>query len=98
MAILEYFTDIWDILWPFVTFCVHLVHFSDLGNIYQEKSGNPEQNTEIPFLTDQPGIYRIRSQNANFYVLRAFLNLTPGPQGQTSPLGVNVAPRGVIFP
>jgi hypothetical protein len=24
---LEYFTDIWDILWPFGTFCVHLVHF-----------------------------------------------------------------------
>jgi hypothetical protein len=24
---LEYFMDIWDILWPFGTFCVHLVHF-----------------------------------------------------------------------
>jgi hypothetical protein len=24
---MEYFTDIWDISWPFGTFCVHLVHF-----------------------------------------------------------------------
>jgi hypothetical protein len=23
----EYFTDIWDILWPFGTFCFYLVHF-----------------------------------------------------------------------
>jgi hypothetical protein len=27
---LEYFTDIWDILGTFSTFCVHLVHFSVL--------------------------------------------------------------------
>jgi hypothetical protein len=39
---LEYFTDIWDILLSFGTFCVHLVHFYGLGNIYQEKSGNPD--------------------------------------------------------
>jgi hypothetical protein len=38
---LEYFMDIWDILWPFVTFCVHLVHFSSFGITHQEKSGNP---------------------------------------------------------
>jgi hypothetical protein len=24
---MEYFVDIWDFLWPFGTFCVHLVHF-----------------------------------------------------------------------
>jgi hypothetical protein len=24
---LEYFTHIWDILWPIGTFCVHLVYF-----------------------------------------------------------------------
>jgi hypothetical protein len=24
---LESFTNTWDILWPFGTFCVHLVHF-----------------------------------------------------------------------
>jgi hypothetical protein len=28
---LVYFTDIWDILWPFGTFWVHLVHFSGFG-------------------------------------------------------------------
>jgi hypothetical protein len=33
--------DIWEILWPFVTFCVDLVHFSGSGITYQEKSGNP---------------------------------------------------------
>jgi hypothetical protein len=38
---LEYFMDIWDILWPFGTFCVHLVHFSGFAIVYQEKSGNP---------------------------------------------------------
>jgi hypothetical protein len=31
----------WDILNPFGTFCVHLVHFSGFGIMYQEKSGNP---------------------------------------------------------
>jgi hypothetical protein len=24
---LEHFTDIWDVLWPFGSFCVPLVHF-----------------------------------------------------------------------
>jgi hypothetical protein len=37
----RYFTDYWDILFPFDTFCVHLVHISGFGNMYQEKSGNP---------------------------------------------------------
>jgi hypothetical protein len=30
--------------------------------------------------------------------LRDILNFTPGPQGQTSPLGLNLAPRGEICP
>jgi hypothetical protein len=38
---LEYITDIWDVSRPFGTFCVHLVHFSGLGIMCQEKSGNP---------------------------------------------------------
>jgi hypothetical protein len=29
---------------------------------------------------------------------RAILNLTPGPQGRISPLGVNLAPRGEVHP
>jgi hypothetical protein len=41
MAILEYFMNIWDILCPFGTLCVHLVHFSGFGVMHQEKSGNP---------------------------------------------------------
>jgi hypothetical protein len=40
----EYFTDIWDVLWPFGTFCVHMVHFPNFCIMYQEKSGNPVQN------------------------------------------------------
>jgi hypothetical protein len=28
---LEYYTDIWDILCPFGTFCVHLLNFSGFG-------------------------------------------------------------------
>jgi hypothetical protein len=24
---LEYFNEVWEILWPFGTFCIHLVHF-----------------------------------------------------------------------
>jgi hypothetical protein len=39
---LEYCTDILDILWPFGTFCVHLVQFSGFGIMYLEKSGNPD--------------------------------------------------------
>jgi hypothetical protein len=38
---LEYFMEIWDVLWPFGTFCFNLVHFSGFGIVYQEKSGNP---------------------------------------------------------
>jgi hypothetical protein len=45
---LVHFVFIWYILCSFGTFCVHLVHFvfiwyifSGLGNIHQEKSGNP---------------------------------------------------------
>jgi hypothetical protein len=37
----EDFTNIWDILWPSSTLCVHLVHFSGLDIMDQEKSGNP---------------------------------------------------------
>jgi hypothetical protein len=50
----EYFMAIWNIIrtfgilyghlgyfLPFCTFCVHLVHFFGLGDMYQEKSGNP---------------------------------------------------------
>jgi hypothetical protein len=36
-----FFPNIWDILWPFGTFCGHLVYFSRFGMLYQEKSGNP---------------------------------------------------------
>jgi hypothetical protein len=39
---LEYFTEILDILCPFGTFCIHLVHFSCFGIMCQETSGNPE--------------------------------------------------------
>jgi hypothetical protein len=38
---LEHFVAIWNILWPFGTFCGHLVHFSTFGILYQEKSGSP---------------------------------------------------------
>jgi hypothetical protein len=31
---LEYFTNFWDILWPFGTSCVQLIHFSGLGIMY----------------------------------------------------------------
>jgi hypothetical protein len=41
MAILVCFTAIWHIWYPFGTFCIRLVHFSGLGIMYQEKSGNP---------------------------------------------------------
>jgi hypothetical protein len=38
---LTYFTDIWDILRPFGTFCVHLVHFFRFWYRVPRKSGNP---------------------------------------------------------
>jgi hypothetical protein len=38
---LEYFKDIWDILLTFGTLCVHFIHFSGFGMLYQDKSGNP---------------------------------------------------------
>jgi hypothetical protein len=46
---LIYFRAFWNILWifdvllPFGTFCVHLVHFSGFAIMYQEKSGNPAE-------------------------------------------------------
>jgi hypothetical protein len=36
-----YFMAICNIFWTFGTFCVLLVHFSGLGFMFQEKSGNP---------------------------------------------------------
>jgi hypothetical protein len=38
---IENFMAFWDILWPFGTFCVYLVHFSGFGIMCQEKYGNP---------------------------------------------------------
>jgi hypothetical protein len=43
--------DIWDILLPFVTFNVHLVHFSGFGIMYQEKSGKPGETVPRIFAT-----------------------------------------------
>jgi hypothetical protein len=45
-----YLTDIWDILGPFVTVCVHLVHFSCFGIMYQDKSGNPAYFQLVDFV------------------------------------------------
>jgi hypothetical protein len=57
---LEYYTDIWDILWPLGTFCVHWVHFVFIGYIFSgfgithhEKSGNPGLESLIAFLFTQ---------------------------------------------
>jgi hypothetical protein len=44
---LEYFTDVEDILCPFGSFCVDLVHFSGFGSMNQEKSGNPALNASV---------------------------------------------------
>jgi hypothetical protein len=42
---LEYFVEIWNILRPFGTFCIHLVHFTGFGIMHQEKSGNPARDS-----------------------------------------------------
>jgi hypothetical protein len=39
--------DIFEILGPFGTFCVDLVHFSSLGISHEEKSGNPGWNGHV---------------------------------------------------
>jgi hypothetical protein len=41
---LVYFMTIWSILLPFGIFCGHLVYFPSFGMLYQEKSGNTDQN------------------------------------------------------
>jgi hypothetical protein len=38
---LEYFMAIWYNLWPFGIDCGHLLYFSNLECLDQEKSGNP---------------------------------------------------------
>jgi hypothetical protein len=59
---LEYFTDIWELLCPFGTFCVDLVHFSGFGITYQEKSGNPGVSSWIiPGPTFKNGIVTLFS-------------------------------------
>jgi hypothetical protein len=40
---LAYFEAILDIWWPFGIFVGHLVYISRFGLLYQEKSGNPDQ-------------------------------------------------------
>jgi hypothetical protein len=44
---LGYFTDIWDILWPFLHFVFILVHFACFGIKRQEKSGNPDWRRDL---------------------------------------------------
>jgi hypothetical protein len=36
-----YFTDIWDILWPFGTYCVNSLHLFQFWYNVSRKSGNP---------------------------------------------------------
>jgi hypothetical protein len=43
---LENIMAIWDILLPFGTICVHLVHFFCFGIMQRKKSGNPECDGE----------------------------------------------------
>jgi hypothetical protein len=38
---LEYFMEIWDILWPFGIFCIHLVHFFRFWYHVQRKIWQP---------------------------------------------------------
>jgi hypothetical protein len=42
--LLVYFKDIGNMLRPFGIFCGHLVISPCFGNLYQEKSGNPDDN------------------------------------------------------
>jgi hypothetical protein len=44
----DLFMAIRDILWPFGTFSVNLVHFSGFGIMHQETSGNPAAETKLP--------------------------------------------------
>jgi hypothetical protein len=39
------FPAIWHILWPFSILSLVLVHFTNFGMLYQEKSGNPDAHT-----------------------------------------------------
>jgi hypothetical protein len=45
MAIWSIFNTIWHILWPFGISSLVLVHFTNFGMLYQEKSGNPAAET-----------------------------------------------------
>jgi hypothetical protein len=47
--------DIWDIIRPFGTFCVHFVHFYGFGIMYQEKSGNPESKSTSQIAGENDG-------------------------------------------
>jgi hypothetical protein len=46
---LVYFTATWQTLWTFGIFCGNLRHFSRLGMLYQEKSGNLCRPSEADF-------------------------------------------------
>jgi hypothetical protein len=77
-AHLEYFTDIWDILGPFGTFCFHLVHFSGFGILCQ-KIWQPWFRCDVPMPT---------SKTSNKLTMSTFL--TPSDsllQGLGAPLG-----------
>jgi hypothetical protein len=43
---LEFVTAIWYNLWPFSKVCGHLVYFSVLVCLDQEKSGNPDRRQQ----------------------------------------------------
>jgi hypothetical protein len=45
-----YFTAKWYILWPYSSFCGHLVYFRRFGKLYREKSGNRVLNSTSKFI------------------------------------------------
>jgi hypothetical protein len=64
---LGYFSEIWDILLPFGTFFVNLVHFSGFGIMHQEKSGNPEERHLYLFATLRCAVAAAVAFDSPFY-------------------------------
>jgi hypothetical protein len=57
---LEYFEDIWDILWPFGSFCVYLVHFAPFWYFGPRKIWQPC----LPVVASVLNVYQVRSKRA----------------------------------
>jgi hypothetical protein len=68
-GLFKYFMAIWYNLWPFGIVCGHLLYFTNLVCLDQEKSGNPGTFTSWSWVQSQEGIQNALNIGSKFISL-----------------------------